>query len=461
MKKILYSLLFVFLTIKYAMGNLSDDMNKFWNKLGGTSNSNSAYASQSAGYYTGGSINARVPVIQERPFNIQAPKITAGCGGIDMFTGSFSHINLDRFVEQAKAIASNAVGYAFQLGLETLSPKIANVMERLQEVIDQINSININSCESAKLLVDGVAGKSITVKESMCAQMALISGSASDADAAKGRCKSQASQVAENNKMDDEQKFTNINFTWQALKKDGYVNSLGQETSEAFMSMVGTIIYRDNTDPQFITPTIFNAENTSALINGGSIRIKKCDNTNDCLSLTEQEVSISNNTAFKPKIRPLLQSMQDKIRNSANNGANDNLTDAEKSLIGQTSIPILRIMINTATGQSPIDIETLSELVARQILNEFFSGISSSIRQQLVSLELKNNNKDALDILAKNMDLINEYLKLDREKLMADFKQLQEIIDINEKIDRQLASQYSEHIKAVLDFSNSLANGGK
>ena len=59
------------------------------------------------------------------------------------------------------------------------------------------------------------------------------------------------------------------------------------------------------------------------------------------------------------------------------------------------------------------------------------------------------------------MDLINEYLKLDREKLMADFKQLQEIIDINEKIDRQLASQYSEHIKAVLDFSNSLANGGK
>ena len=119
------------------MGNLSDDMNKFWNKLGGTSNSNSAYVNQSAGYYTGGSINARVPVIQERPFNIQTPKITAGCGGIDMFTGSFTHVNGEQFIAAGKAIGSNAIGYAFQLGLEALSPVIANTIGKLQEVIDK------------------------------------------------------------------------------------------------------------------------------------------------------------------------------------------------------------------------------------------------------------------------------------------------------------------------------------
>lgn len=461
MKKIIsYTLIALFFITNIAKADLANDMDKFWNNLGGSSNSNSAYASQSAGYYTGGSLNARAPVIQQRPVNIQMPKITAGCGGIDMFTGSFSHINLDQFVAQMKAIGANAVGYAFQIGLETLSPMIASTMSKLQEVVDQINSININSCESAKLLVDGVAGRGITAKESMCAQMALISGSASDADAAKSRCKSSSSQVVENNKLNDYQKFTDINFTWQALKKDGYVESLGKETAEAFMSMVGTIIYRNDLDPEFIAATIFDEDYTKALINGGSIKVKKCDETSKCLNISESEITISNDVAYKPRIKALLQSMQDKIRDSAN-GNNDVLTDSEKALIGQTSIPVLRIMVNTATGTSPIDIDTLSELVSRRVLNEFFESVSSSIRQQIIALKFKNNNVDAINTLTKNIDLINEYLDKNRDKLNADFKQLQEIIEINQKIDEELASQYSGHIKSVLDFSNSLANGGK
>lgn len=459
-KMISHTLIALFFITDIARADLANDMNKFWNNLGGSSNSNSAYASQSAGYYTGGSLNTRAPVIQQRPLNIQMPKITAGCGGIDMFTGAFSHINLDQFVAQMKAIGANAVGYAFQIGLETLSPMIASTMSKLQEVVDMINSVNINSCESAKLLVDGIAGRGITMKESMCAQMALISGSASDADAAKSRCKSSSSQIAENNKLNDYQKFTDINFTWQALKKDGYVDSLGRETAEAFMSMIGTIIYRNNLDPEFIAATIFDEDYTKALINGGSIKVKRCDETSKCLSVSEKEITISNNTAYKPRIKALLQSMQDKIRNSAN-GNNGVLTDSEKALIGQTSIPVLRIMINTATGTSPIDTNTLSELVARRLLNEFFESISSSIRQQIVALKFKNNNEDALNTLTNNIDVINAYLDKNRTKLNADFKQLQEIIDINEKIDAQLASQYSGHIKSVLDFSNSLSNGGK
>ncbi len=459
-KTALYVLVIKFFIANIARADLANDMNKFWNNLGGSSNGNSAYAGQSAGYYTGGSLNARAPVIQQRPVNIQMPKITAGCGGIDMFTGSFSHINLDQFVAQMKAIGANAVGYAFQIGLETLSPMIASTMSKLQEVVDQINSININSCESAKLLVDGVAGRGITAKESMCAQMALITGSASDADAAKSRCKSSSSQIAENNKLNDYQKFTDINFTWQALKKDGYVESLGKETAEAFMSMVGTIIYKNNLDPEFIAATIFDEDYTKALINGGSIKVKKCDETSKCLNISESEITISNDVAYKPRIKALLQSMQDKIRDSAN-GNNGVLTDSEKALIGQTSIPVLRIMVNSATGTSPINIDTLSELVARRLLNEFFESISSSIRQQILALKFKNNNEDALNTLTNNIDIINTYLDKNRTKLNADFKQLQEIIGINEKIDARLASQYSGRIKSVLDFSNSLSNGGK
>lgn len=456
--KIIILLFFVFYT-NNVKADLSNDMNKFFNNLGGSTNSNSAYVNQSAGYYTGGSFNARVPVVQQRPFNAQPPKITAGCGGIDMFTGSFSHINLDPFVAQMKAIGSNAVGYAFQIGLETLSPVIASTISKLQEIIDQINSININSCESAKLLVDGISGRNITAKESMCAQMALISGSASDADAAKSRCKSPASQVAENNKLNDEQKFTDINFTWQALKKDGYITSLGEETAEAFMSMVGTVINKNNADPDFIAPIVFDENYTKALINGGNIKIKKCDEINKCLNLTDKEITISEDVAYKTKIKSLLQSMQDKIRDSEN--SNNTLTDSEKALIGQTSIPILRIMINNAIEQGSVNNDLLAEIVSRRILNQFFDNISSTIRQQLTSLQFKNNNKETINILSKNIDLINEYLDKDRKKISEEFNQLQQIIEMNQKIDAELASQFSGRIKSVLDFGNQLSNGGK
>lgn len=456
----LYLVLFLLICVNIANADLSGEMNKFWNNLGGSSNSNSAYMNQSAGYYTGGSFNARSQIMQQRPLNVQIPKITSGCGGIDMFTGSFSHINLDQFVAQMKAIGSNAIGYAFQIGLEGLSPMIASTMSKLQETIDMINGININSCESAKLLVDGVAGRGISLKESTCAQMALISGSASDADAAKTRCKSSTAQVAEDNKQNDEEKVININYTWQALKVDGYVDILGRETAEAFMSMVGTIIFKNDLKPQFVKPMIFNENHTKALIDGGNIKIYKCDETDKCLNLAESEINISGDMAYKIKIKNLLQSIQDKIINTAN-GGNETLSDAEKVLIGQVSFPLLRIMVNIATGQSSISVDVLSEIISRKLLNAFFSNISSSLRSQLVSLKLKNNNEGALNILITNIAEINKYLENDKNNIDKDFKQVQDIIEINRQIDAEFATQFSGRVKLVLDFGNSLSNVGQ
>lgn len=460
MKKIILFVFILFIN-KEVKADLGEEMNKFWGNVGGgSSNVNQAYADQSAGYYTGGSFNTRTQVLQQRPFNIQAPKISAGCGGIDMFTGSFSHINLDQFVAQMKAISSNAVGYAFQIGLETMSPMIASTMSKLQETIDTINGININSCESAKLLVDGVVGRSISLKESTCAQMALITGSASDADAAKSRCKSQTAQKQEDNKQPDSEKIMNINYTWQALKNDGYVDSLGIESSEAFMSMVGTIIYRDDKVPQFIAPIIFDDNYSKSLVEGGNIKIKKCDETSKCLGLTDKEINISGNVAYKPRIKSLLQSMQNKIINTANGSSDEVLSDAEKALIEQVDFPILRIMVNTATRKSPITTDILADIVAKRMLNNFLTSIAGSLEQEVIKLELKNNNEIALNKLSDNIRRVKAFLENNRKKIDSDFRQVQDVIDTNQKLDAEFASQFSGHIKSVLDFSNSISNGG-
>ena len=308
MLKVSFLSLIFFIAIQFpSYAGLSDEMNNYWNNLGGSSNSNSAYAGQSVGYYTGGSLNARSPVIQQKPFNMQVPKINAGCGGIDMFTGSFSHINMDQFVSQLKAIGANSVGYAFQLSLQTLSPMIKSVTDKIQEVADMINGFNINSCESAKLLVDGIAGKNITLAESFCAQGSLISGSASDADSAKSRCKSASAQTNEINKLNESERPVNINFVWQAMKKAGYIDALGTETSEAFMSMTGTIIAKQGQNSKFIKPLALDIKQTKSLVDGGKIKVYQCSDKTLCLDLSEKEIEISTTTAYKPKILKLLQ----------------------------------------------------------------------------------------------------------------------------------------------------------
>lgn len=78
-----------------AKADVGKSMNEFWKGMGGISNYNGAgaYEGQSAGYYTLGSMHARIPVQNTQITSIQLPSIKAGCGGINQFNGGFSFLN--------------------------------------------------------------------------------------------------------------------------------------------------------------------------------------------------------------------------------------------------------------------------------------------------------------------------------------------------------------------------------
>jgi conjugative transfer pilus assembly protein TraH len=67
-----------------------------------------------------------------------------GCGGIDLFAGSFSFINEAQFVALLKNIGQNALGYFFQLALKSMAPEIAVTLEWLQDQAQKINALNVN-----------------------------------------------------------------------------------------------------------------------------------------------------------------------------------------------------------------------------------------------------------------------------------------------------------------------------
>lgn len=454
MKKNIFIVVFVLFS-NSANADLNDEMNNFWNDLGGSSNSNSAYTSQSAGYYTGGSLNARAPVIQQQPFQVRAPSITAGCGGIDMFTGSFSHINLDQFVAQLKAIGSNSVGYAFQLALETLSPMISSVTNKLQAITDTINGFNINSCETAKFLVDGVRNKVVTAMESSCVLKAVEDGTVSDTDAGKVYCQSLSNQIRENEKLSDEEKNANINFTWQALKKNNYVSILGVETAQAFMSMVGTIIFDKKGVGNFIKPKGINTAFLTAFTNGGIIESYKCDESTVCLNLSDTNISISSSEAYNPRILSLLDSIGTKLKDTNNS---QSLSESELNLIFSSSLPILRIMVNSVTNKSLLKNSDIAEIVSRDMVNKFLQDIANLMKTEVISLKTVNNNTDAVNLIEANIKEFQEFLKNNKNDIKSDIDSYLRIVEANQRLDQEMSSKVASHIKSVLDYSSELEN---
>lgn len=114
------------------------------------------------GMVTGGGFTIRTP-IQNIPFyNIQLPRIDAGCGGIDAFMGSFSFISGDQLVAALRNIASAALGYAFQLALKAMCPTCEDVMSKLQAMMNSFNGGAMNTCKLAKTMMDAGGKDSVS-----------------------------------------------------------------------------------------------------------------------------------------------------------------------------------------------------------------------------------------------------------------------------------------------------------
>src|SRR3546814_9445093 len=75
---------------------------------------------------------------------------------IDIFAGSFSFINASEIVAMLKAVANNAVGFAFSLAIDTVCPECSKIMQEFSQKAQLMNNLNINSCEMAQGLVGGI-----------------------------------------------------------------------------------------------------------------------------------------------------------------------------------------------------------------------------------------------------------------------------------------------------------------
>lgn len=440
----------VFLSISLlfspALGfaNLNHELNKFYNDLDGSANviSGDIYNGQKAGYMTGGGVTVRNRVMSSKLVNVNLPRFDAGCGGIDIFAGGFSFINHDQLIHTLKGIGSNAVGYAFLLGIETMSPQVANTMKQLQSWANQINSLNINSCETASTMVGAVWPQKTMASQQICRSIGGKNGTFNDYVSARHKCSNSSDYDHLMDSMGDNNLYKDIladeyNIAWEAIQKQKFIAD-NRELSEFFMSLMGTIIIRKGTTLEIESwPSKIDDESfLKTIMQGGETEIYGCKNVpGKCLTIQLKKVNISQDSAWLGKIKNLLLGIQTKIVND------EELSQDERELISKTRLPLYKI-INVLTaykkGFCPIDLYQVADIVAMDLLIQYLREVVILVREGAYQLRRAQMYSEGIDEYLEELGRIEETIRYYETKtsnmIEREFQTIQKIQMIEEQI---------------------------
>jgi len=384
-----------FALIGVARADVASEMNGFFNDAGGAANVTgpTAFQGQSAGYYSLGNVWTRFPQKSVSPFNLQLPSARAGCGGIDLFSGSFSFINASEIVAMLKATANNALGFAFKLAIDSVSPEIGKVMDEFSQKAQLLNQMNISSCETAQALVGGIWPQMETTRSTICEAVGNSQGVFSDWAASRQGCNNGGQRDATlagntDPAMKDQIIGDPHNYTWEALKKSSKFGAFDQAFSEYVMTLVGTIVTTPPTASEHGPKVVIYGPAEEAVVtalldgtaNAPAVKILKCDN-DPCTDVSDQTLSVPASSALRPRIATMIKSMSSKIRSDTA------LDAAEKQLLNMATVPIYKILAVQAYAHYALtdgEIQTLSEIVAVDLLNAMLDNMLDRVEQAKV-----------------------------------------------------------------------------
>ncbi|WP_298325044.1 conjugal transfer protein TraH [Asticcacaulis sp.] len=448
------------LAVPPAAADVGNKMTNFWTDMGGRMNVTEPGKGQQAGYYTGGGVFMRTPVRQANLAAITLPSFRAGCGGIDAFAGAFSHISAGEFVSTLKGIANNAAGFAFQIGIETLAPVVAEKLGELNDLMQRINQASINSCETAQAAVGSLWPQMQRSSKAICEQIGNNQGLFSDYAAARHGCGKRgqlASTLATATGPEAEQIPINKNLTWEALKAHPLIAD-DPEFMRLLLTIMGTmmVVTPDN-DSQpgkldILPPQVINPETISVLLNGGSVRVHRCaDAGNKCLDLRryDETITITAGKGFKERVSGLLTNIISNIKNRQANSA------AEGDLLKVTTLPVQKMLAVQATYQpmaAAIQANQYADIIALDILYEFLGMTIDMVEESATAkIQIADQTllRDWLDTLSKSRLALARH----RSQSYDTMNRSMELIERTQFVEGQLMSRLGPRLAANINFS--------
>lgn len=445
-------------------GDLNAEVNQMFNDLGGVGNYTApgAFKGQVFNTYSGGSLYLRTP---NKTYSLGAmsfPSAKAGCSGIDIWGGSFSHISAAEFKNMLKNITSALPGIAFQLALEAVSPMLGGLSKWADGIATMVNNARINSCETAKGLVSTAAEAAGYDSQEACVKLAMQLGLESDADAARRRCQTDrpgilaSARSSADTDIKAQAPFVG-NMAWQALKK---VPSLDDKGREMIMSIVGTTIYyaeETKLAPQPVQPTITNVTNLlygqGAAANGAIyVQILRCNNYVDC-----DQVTVDNtytHVPFTKYVEDLMRSISDKIETRTPIPNNS----AEVGFVNSTSEPVWRMLSIGKTipgsGLAESLIQQYKEVIAADYAHQF---LERNLRLGLAAMgrTWNLNAEQTKDVTSIRSTANRMLIMLTQEKtaLYAKKSSITAAATYFEQLERGLRSSLPQHIIDMLGQS--------
>ena len=443
-------------------GDLNAEVNNMFNNLGAIGNYTApgAFRGQAYNTYTGGNLMMRSPNKVYQLAAIQFPSAKAGCGGIDVFGGSFSHISATEFKNMLKNITAALPGIAFQLALEAVSPLLGGLTKWAKGLETWINNARINSCETAKAIVSTAAESLGYSSQETCADLAVEMGMESDRDAARRRCSSDRSNILSSARGSGDANVRNKapfvgNLTWKALQKTG--SYLDDAERELIMSIVGTVIYypeESGRDPETVAPTLTSISQLlygQAAGSGNDVvqHLLSCNNYSDC-----DVVSLNtayNHTPFTAKVEALMRSIAEKI---ANRTAIPN-NSAEVGFVNQTTEPVYKMLsIGTSipgSGLADSLIGQYRDLIAADYAYVF---LERNLRLGLAALDKdytlqQTQREQARDIRQRALTLLSQIAQ-EKNTLYQKVGSFRAVSGHLEELERQLRTSMPQHVMDML-----------
>ncbi len=441
--------------------DLNTEMQTMFNNLGAIGNYTApgAFRGQTMNTYQGGSLYVRSPTKSYQLLSVAWPSVTASCGGIDAFGGSFSHISGTEIKNMLKNITTALPGVAFQAALESVSPLLGDLTKYFQGIETWVNNARINSCEAAKSLVANAAEAANVRAEDICNFAAQAMGLASDNESAKVQCATSRATILQSARNSGNPAITSKlpyvgNFVWDALMT---LPTLSPEEKEFVMNLVGTVIFYadiDQVTPRHEGPSIIDMKK---LLYGdldagaGNVTITNwlsCDEYAQCRNPTRASKTF---TPFSTRVQTMLQQISNAIQTRTAVPNNS----AVIGFVNQTSIPVWRMLSvgNTIPGSGLADtlINQYRDLIAIDYVESFIGMYVGPGRQAIEKMWLVDKGqRDELQQVQERVAALRRDLFEESRNLSVRPTTLVAVQSNLEALERQLRTSMPQQVLDML-----------
>lgn len=431
-----------------AYADVATDMGSFFNGIHVASNITRpvAFQSQAAGFYGGGSLYARTRVSRYQLVSLDLPSYSAGCNGIDLFTGSLSFLSHEKLVDLGKQVMTSSGAYAVDVMLATTVPELKQVRDYLQTMAQKVNQMSVNSCEMAQNFVGGMFPKTAASQDKVCKDQAMMgkSGVMSDYVTARMKCTGEGhDDIMEKAAKDEQQKkqvVLNKNIVWSILQNNAFLNG-DVELAEMVMSLTGTLIINKQGKVTVVPSLAGSTHFIQALLGGNNsaseLQMWRCSDESPgtaCLSVSLKKMNITEDQTLTARVRTVIESLDMKLKKD------EAKTPEEENFLNLTIFPVLKflaVLNSTHYNDAAVEIEGYSTLIAEDLLQHYLSGLMQDVTNATAGSEL---NEDLVRDIQKRIREANREITSVDPKIARKLQEKSILISRMGEIEKQLAA---------------------